>query len=55
MRYFEKLFHTVVISMFIGLMSSLAFAADPVKVGFVYVGPLVITVGPIVMILVVNK
>jgi simple sugar transport system substrate-binding protein len=39
MRYFEKLFHTVVISMFIGLMSSLAFAADPVKVGFVYVGP----------------
>ena len=40
MRYFEKLFHTVVISMFIGLMSSLAFAADPVKVGFVYVGPI---------------
>ena len=39
MRYFEKLFHTVVISMFLGLMSSLAFAADPVKVGFVYVGP----------------
>jgi len=39
MRYFEKLFHTVVISMFIGLMSSLAFAADPVKVGFIYVGP----------------
>ena len=39
MRYFEKLFHTVIISMFIGLMSSLAFAADPVKVGFVYVGP----------------
>ena len=40
MRYFEKLFHTVVISMFLGLMSSLAFAADPVKVGFVYVGPI---------------
>jgi len=40
MRYFEKLFHTVVISMFIGLMSSFAFAADPVKVGFVYVGPI---------------
>ena len=40
MRYFEKLFHTVVTSMFIGLMSSLAFAADPVKVGFVYVGPI---------------
>ena len=40
MRYFEKLFHTVVTSMFIGFMSSLAFAADPVKVGFVYVGPI---------------
>ena len=40
MRYFEKLFHTVVFSMFIGLMSSLALAADPVKVGFVYVGPI---------------
>jgi basic membrane protein A len=40
MRYFEKLFHTVILSMFIGLMSSFAFAADPVKVGFVYVGPI---------------
>lgn len=39
MRYIEKLFHTVVISMFLGLMSSLTFAADPVRVGFIYVGP----------------
>ena len=40
MKYFEKIFHTVVFSMFIGLMSSFAFAADPVKVGFIYVGPI---------------
>ena len=40
MSYFEKVFHTVVLSVFLGLMSSLAFAADPVKVGFVYVGPI---------------
>jgi len=40
MNYFEKVFHTVVLSVFLGLMSSLAFAADPVKVGFVYVGPI---------------
>jgi len=40
MNYFEKVFHTVVLSVFLGLMSSFAFAADPVKVGFVYVGPI---------------
>lgn len=40
MNYLEKLFHTVVLSVFLGLMSSFAFAADPVKVGFVYVGPI---------------
>jgi len=40
MKYFEKVFHTIVISMFLGFMSSLAMAADPVKVGFIYVGPI---------------
>ena len=40
MNYFEKIFHTVVFSMFIGLTSSFAFAADPVKAGFIYVGPI---------------
>jgi len=40
MKYFEKVFHAVVISMFIGLMSSIAVASEPVKVGFIYVGPI---------------
>lgn len=40
MKYFEKMFHTIVISMFLGFMSSIAMANEPFKVGFVYVGPI---------------
>ncbi len=40
MKYFEKVFHTIVISIFLGFMSAIAVASEPVKVGFVYVGPI---------------
>ena len=40
MKYFEKVFHAAIISMFIGFTSALAMASEPVKVGFIYVGPI---------------